>query len=109
MVDERRSDAVTSELALCECLVKPFQSGRQDFAETYLRFLQPRPGLAVVPVARSVLLQAARHRADGLTLPDAIHAATALQQTCTHFLTNDDRFRILTGIRILMLKELVSS
>ena len=59
LVDEGRCEAIASELTLCECLVKPFKSGRHDFAETYVRFFDPRPGLAVVPVDRTVLVQAA--------------------------------------------------
>lgn len=49
----------------------------------------------------TLLAEAARLRAiSRIKLPDAIHAATALQRECTSFLTNDDRLTI-PGIKVL--------
>jgi len=93
--------AVTSELSLAECLVKPLESGRSDIAETYLELLQDHRFLTVGPVTREILVEAARLRGlSRIKLPDAIHAATALQQGCSSFLTNDDRLKI-EGIEVL--------
>jgi predicted nucleic acid-binding protein len=101
--------AVTSELSLAECLVKPMQLQQQEVIETFLDFLQDRRSLSVVPVTRELLIEAARLRADcRIKLPDAIHAATALQGGCNSFLTNDDRLDI-PGIRMIRWSDLAAS
>ena len=99
--------AVTSELSLAECLVKPFQLKRSDLAETYLRLLQSRPELQVVPVTRGILTAAAKLRADSrMKLPDAIHAVTGILADCTLLLTNDDRFGSPPGLQVVPLEKL---
>lgn len=107
-IDRSDCSGVTSELALAECLVKPLQLGRSDLAEVYQSFLQPRSHLFVVPVSRKILVEAAQVRSSTrLKLPDAIHAATALSQGCTRYLTNDDRFEALPSLPILYWRDLL--
>lgn len=92
--------AVTSELSLAECLVKPLELGREEIADAYLGLLSDRRSLSVVPVTREILVEAARLRATArIKLPDAIHASTALQGKCSS-VTNDDRLKI-EGIEVL--------
>ena len=92
--------AATSELALAEVLVQPFALGREDVVATYTDLLRPSERLAVVPVDRAVLVEAARQRAVlGLRMPDAIHVATAFAFGCGVFLTNDRRLKLPPGIR----------
>jgi predicted nucleic acid-binding protein len=63
--------------------------------------LQDHRLLTVGPVTREILIEAARLRGlSRIKLPDAIHAATALQKGCSSFLTNDDRLKI-EGIEVL--------
>jgi predicted nucleic acid-binding protein len=93
--------AVTSELSLAECLVKPLELGREEVAKAYLGLLTDRRSLSVVPVTREILVEAARLRATSrIKLPDAIHASTALQGKCSSFVTNDDRLKI-EGIEVV--------
>jgi predicted nucleic acid-binding protein len=98
--------AVTSELSVAECLVKPLELGRTEIVEAYLALLKDRRSLSVPPVTRETLVEAARLRARSrIKLPDAIHAATALQKGCSSFLTNDDRLRI-EGLEVLRWQDL---
>lgn len=100
-LDHGELTAVTSELSLAECLVKPLELGQTDNVEAYLALLKDRRSLSVPPVHREILVEAARLRARSrIKLPDAIHAATALRKGCSSFLTNDDRLRI-EGIEVL--------
>lgn len=100
-LDAGELGAVTSELSLAECLVKPLELGRDEIAEAYLGLLTDRRSLSVVPVTREILVEAARLRATSrIKLPDAIHASTALQGKCSSFVTNDDRLKI-EGIEVL--------
>lgn len=89
---------VTSELTLAEVLVKPLELGLGNVVSAYTDLLQPSEHLAVVPVGRTILVEAARQRALlGIRLPDAIHVATALDAGCDVFLTNDRRLRLPPG------------
>lgn len=106
-IDSGRFEATTSELTLAECLVKPLELGRTEIAETYSDLLQTRPGLAVVPIDRLVLSEAARLRAEHrLPLADAIHLATAVRSGCKLFVTNDLRFRSVPGVSRVSLADL---
>lgn len=100
--------AVTSELSLAESLVRPFQLGREDLAQVYKAALSPRDHFSLAPVNAPTLISAARLRArHNFKLPDAIHAATALAQGCTAFLTNDAGFRRTPDIQCVLLSEWV--
>ena len=55
---------------------------------------------------RELLEAAADIRANSdLKLPDAIHFASAINQHCDSFLTNDDRFEGITGIKVVLLSQ----
>lgn len=100
-LDQGDCIAVTSELSLAECLVRPLELGRMEVVRLFLEFLQDRPSFSVVPVSREVLITAAELRARSrIKLPDAIHAATAQREACFSFLTNDDRLNV-PGIEMI--------
>jgi hypothetical protein len=48
--------AITSELTLAECLVRPFVLARLDLVELYQGVLSPRPGLEIAPIQNGVLV-----------------------------------------------------
>jgi predicted nucleic acid-binding protein len=94
-LDRGEFAAATSELTLAELLVKPFELGREDVVSAYTELLRPSDRLAVVPVDRLILIEAARQRAAlGMLMPDAIHVATAVATGCEVFLTNDRRLKL---------------
>jgi predicted nucleic acid-binding protein len=107
-VDRGRNKAITSELTLAECLVKPMADRNADVIAAYLTFLDGRSELPVLPVSRAILLEAARLRAEtGVKLPDAIHLATAYAANCDVFLTSDRRVRVpANNIRVWFWDEL---
>lgn len=97
---------LTSELTLTEVLVEPirglmditpWQEGApfsRDHHDWYLANLTEDSLLVrTFPVIRSVLTRAAlmRARVRSLRSPDAIHAATAYETGCSHFITGDQR------------------
>ena len=108
-IDDGHCQAVTSELSLAECLVKPFLEGDVTLRQAFERAVQTSPVLQVVPVSRAVLVSAAELRAHtGLRLPDAIHLATALDAGCTTFLTNDRRLLAAPRLRTLVLSDFIA-
>lgn len=109
-VDEGRIEALTSELTLAECLVRPFANENTPLIKTYMRFLESRSNFPVIPVSRDILISAAQLRVEArLKLPDAIHAATARISDCTVFLTCDRRIKDFRGLRVLLWDRLGNS
>ena len=97
-VDDRALEAVTSELTLLECLIKPLRDGEGVLAARYRHLLSDRAGFHVVPITREILELAAEIRAhQNVRLPDAIHSATAIQTNCSIVATNDHGFPVPPG------------
>ena len=98
--------ASTSSLTLSECLVMPFKKNDANLIKTYREALEPSEFLSVAPIDKQTLITAAHLRAqNGLKLPDAIHAATALIQGCTAILTNDTGFKRVSWLEVFILSE----
>ncbi|MBW4424412.1 MAG: PIN domain-containing protein [Nostoc desertorum CM1-VF14] len=108
-IDQGNLSVVTSELSLAEVLVKPFQNQDLTQQTTYKQLIINSQNLTVIPVNRQVLIEAAQLRASiNIKLPDAIHAATALLTQCSTFLTNDQRFRSVPELSVILLYEINS-
>lgn len=109
-LDANQQDVVTSELSTLEVLVKPFRLADTVLEGLFIGTLYGTPGLFCTPITQSILRAAAQVRADtGLKTPDAIHAATALHQGCTLFVTNDAAFRRVHGLNVVILSEIIAS
>ena len=97
---------VSNDLAVLETLVKPLRDG-DLIVETLFRSLFDAVEVNLIPVTRALWEDAALLRAEtGLKTPDAIHAATALLAQCTLFVTNDDDFRRVEDLPIVVLDDL---
>jgi predicted nucleic acid-binding protein len=107
-IDQGTITAVTSELSLAEALIKPIQNQDQTMQNLYQKAISNRPNVEVIPIDRPNLITAAQLRATTkLKLPDAIHAATALNAGCSTFLSNDQGFRILPQIAVILLSDVI--
>ncbi len=107
-IDEGTIQAVTSQLTLAETLVKPLMMGDLGRQALYEQAIRSRAALHVADIDRDILVEAARLRATtGLKLPDAVHAATARRANCTVIVTNDARFRVVSGIDVVLLSEVI--
>jgi predicted nucleic acid-binding protein len=103
-LDRRILTAVTSEFALAELLVKPFELGRDDIVSIYIDLVQNSERITVVPVDRAILIEAARQRATlSILMPDAIHVATAVVSSCEVFLTNDRKLKLPAEMALSLL------
>jgi len=105
LLEKGAVSAVTSELTLAETLAKPFEVGRHDIAQVYEAMLTPSIWLSVLPIDRSILIEAARLQAEvKLRLPDAIHIATAIAAECPTVISNDRRIQVPPGMKLLRLR-----
>jgi len=106
-VAQGQVSAVASELVLLELLVAPLKTGSLDTADEIELALLHFPNLRLAPVTRSVLVHAAGVRArHGLRTPDAIMLATAVESGATLAITNDDAWRKVKEVEILLLRDL---
>jgi predicted nucleic acid-binding protein len=100
---------VTSELSLLETLVGPLKAGDKTLEADYRRLLQHASDLRLAPISSAILERAAELRATtNLKTPDAIHAATAIEKTCSHLVTNDPAFRRVPGVNVVVLSDLLA-
>ena len=100
-------DAVVSVISLLEVLVAPLRAGQTALAEQYRDLLSDTRGVTLIPVtAAAVAERAASIRAaQNLRVPDALIAATAISERCTHLLANDAKFARVAGFRTLVVSE----
>jgi len=106
-VSEGQLAGVASELVLLELLVAPLKKGAQDVADEIELTLLHFPHLQLAPVTHAVLARAAEIRARyGLRTPDAIMVATAIESGATLAVTNDDAWRKVKEVDVLLLHDL---
>lgn len=100
---------ISSELILLEALVLPLRTANVALMNAYEKlFLSAN--FRLIPISQTILREAARLRATtNLKTPDAIHAATALGDRITLFLTNDSQFRHVTSLSVVVLSEALAS
>jgi predicted nucleic acid-binding protein len=106
-----QANAITvtsSDLLWLETLVGPYKNNNQPLINVYAELL--RDSLQLIAIDESILKSAAQLRATTkLKTPDSIHAATALSQGCTIFLTNDAGFRNVPGLSVIILKDVLNA
>lgn len=108
LFDEGTYSAVTSELTLAEVLIKPMKENKKEIQQLYEELLRPSDVLTICTIDRQILIDAAKIRAssDTILLPDAIHFASARNQNCSSFITNDKRLRKIDSFQVVILSEL---
>lgn len=98
---------VSSPILVAEALVKPIRDGNKDIEAQY-RELFASSAVRLLEATYEVFEDAARIRAEtGLKTPDAIHAATAIRADCALFVTNDQDFRRVQGLPVVILNDLI--
>jgi predicted nucleic acid-binding protein len=101
-------EVISSEITLLECLVVPLRRGDTNLVKDYERALLGTE-MRLLPITQSILRDAAQLRATtSLKTPDAIHAATSKQAGSALFVTNDGRFRSVTGLNAVILDDLLT-
>jgi predicted nucleic acid-binding protein len=99
---------ISSELTILECLVGPMKKGDQLMVQAYSQIFNSTD-LDIVPIGRQIILHAAKLRAEiaALRTPDALHAATAKMLGCDVFLTNDNGFKRISGLDVIVLNDAI--
>jgi predicted nucleic acid-binding protein len=99
----------SSELTLLESLVLPLRNNNTELVSNYEQLLLCSK-VQLIPISQTVLKEAAQLRTTtNLKTSDAIHAATALSENCNVFLTNDVGFRNVSGLPVVVLRDVLVS
>lgn len=106
-LDRGEARGATSVLTLVEVLTKPLRDGRQDLAAEYRSVLMEAIGIAFYPTNEDKCELAAQLRAKHawLRTPDALQVATGLLYGADLIVTNDERWKHLAEIRVIVLSE----
>jgi predicted nucleic acid-binding protein len=98
---------VTSLITYIEILTLPERMGKHRLAAKYRDFLTNSNSLSIHPLNLAVADEAVRIRArHGLRTPDAIQLATARVCGADHVVTNDKRWRAVSGLHVVLVDEL---
>jgi predicted nucleic acid-binding protein len=110
-IHQGNSRAMTSVLTFLEVLVQPLRCGRLDLAEAYRRILAGSAGITLFPIDAGVCELSAKLRSTHhwIRTPDAIQIATALRNGAELVVTNDERWRQLTEIPVVVLKDFLKT
>lgn len=109
-IDQGHIKAVTSTITLLEVLVHPLREGNVSLANRYRDILLYAENLETLPLSHSLSERAAELRARyQLRAPDAIQIATALDQRASAIITNDDRWRRVKELDVIILGDLLSA
>jgi predicted nucleic acid-binding protein len=104
------ASVVLSAIGLTEILSGPARDGDLARLERNHDDIRAISGLSVLPLTPEVAVDAAVIRgARGMTLPDAIHLASARAAGATAFITNDRRVRGSRKLEVVYLDELEPS
>ena len=100
-------EVFTSELTLLETLVQPIKQKNQMLISAYESLLTTTE-INLLPITLDILRKAANFRAtQNLKTPDAIHTATAFSANCNYLISNDDGFKRVSNINVVILSEII--
>jgi predicted nucleic acid-binding protein len=104
--DRNIAQGMTSVLTLHEVLVKPFREEKSELAKEYAAILTHSANITLQVIDQDTCKTAAQLRAkhEWLRTPDALQAASAIQNQAQILVTNDDRWRKLTEIEVVLLR-----
>ena len=99
---------MTSVITLAEVLTGAIRNHRKDLEAEYASILTDTFNLEIVSIDVALSESAARLRYTyGLKLPDAFQLASALASGAEFLITNDQDFRTVTDLNVILLAEIV--
>lgn len=100
-IQKGKEEAVFSCIGMIELMMGPKKKGREEIANRYRELLSTFPHLTIWGITEQVVDLASSLRARyGISTPDAIHLATAMDAEADYFITNDRRLRRVREIKV---------
>ena len=108
MLDDEKFSAFSSEFTLTEVLIKPYRDQLEELIADYTGLLLESEYFSLLGTNADTFVQAAKIGGETMMrTPDAIHMATAVENHCDFFITNDKRIRDYLGVKVLQVSELL--
>jgi predicted nucleic acid-binding protein len=99
-------EAVFSVIGLIELLTGVKRRNRYDLAFSYCTLLETFPHLSLKGINEQIVEDASELRAKyGMSTPDAIHIATAIDFSADAFITNDKKLRMVKEIAVVLIED----
>ena len=100
-VEKGEVEAIFSSIGIIEILTGPKKLGRDDLVSQYKELIVHFPHLTIAGINERIVDIASDLRAHyGITTPDAIHVATAIDFGAETFFTNDKGLQKIKEIRV---------
>lgn len=103
-IQEGRDEGVFSCIGMIELMTGPKQKGRLELAARYRELLSTFLHLTIWGITENIIEISSDLRSRyGITTPDAIHLATAINADAEYFLTNDRALKRVKEVKVKML------
>ncbi|MDF0676769.1 MAG: PIN domain-containing protein [Nitrospira sp.] len=108
LIERGQNAAVTSPVTLLELLVQPYRDQKDELAQKIFALTSTYPKIEWVLLTMDLTDRAAELRAHyRLSMPDAIHLATAIGYKAVRFYGNDRGLRRVKEIECIIVDDLV--
>ena len=108
LIDQEIFTACTSQFTLTELFIKPYREGFDELIRDYQWLLLESEKITLFSLNQETFLNAAQiGGTQGLRTPDAIHIASALENQCEFFITNDKRIRDYKSVRVIQISDFI--
>lgn len=98
--------ACTSDFTLTEVLIKPHKEKDQATINLFRSLLLEAGYFSMLSINQETFLSAANIGGETMMrTPDSIHMASALENQCDYFLTNDKRIRGYKSVKVLQVSD----
>lgn len=95
-----------SPLVLTELLVDPYRKKEITISQDWVNYFKSSPQIKFMELTPEVALFAAYLRANyNLKTPDSLHLATAIENKCELFITNDLKLKRVQEIKVVCLGD----
>lgn len=110
LLKQSGSTVYTSDIAVAECLYRPYRDGNSRLAEIYLELFEAAGDVLRVPLDYDLVKHAAGIGGNlGIKLIDALHIASALAAGCELFVTNDRDISAPKELEIVLLSRFATN
>lgn len=107
-IEKGRIKGVTSVITPIEILSSPGLENFPEKQKLYLSFFSKLKNLSVVDLSFQLIEKVSRlRRKYHLRTPDAIELATSIDEGAKSFITNDERYKKVTEINVIILEDFI--
>ncbi len=106
LIEREETRIISSILVYAEMLPPVVKNGNQKVVQSLINFLRETEIFTLVPINFDVSVHAGILRGEtGMKTPDAIHVATAMEEKCDVFFTNDKQIKLPKSLERVLFSD----